>query len=157
MRRTLYCHLWCLRLYNIFPHYLKTARFSVNLTEHKGFVRFRIQILSETFLLLSRIQLGTIMHLHNFCVKHPLFLTGFNETWIFSTDFVNSSSTKFRENPYSGAELNHADGQTDRHDEAIVIVVRGDLRSLRTTSLDTTHPSTIFYRLFINGASLRRH
>jgi hypothetical protein len=28
---------------------------------------------------------------------------------------------------------------------------------LRTTSLDTTRPSTIFYRLLLNWASLRRH
>src|SRR5215469_5668418 len=27
----------------------------------------------------------------------------------------------------------------------------------RTTSLDTTHPSTVFYRLLLNLASLRRH
>jgi hypothetical protein len=33
----------------------------------------------------------------------------------------------------------------------------GDLRSLRTTPLETTRPSTIFYRLLINWASLRRH
>jgi hypothetical protein len=31
-----------------------------------------------------------------------------------------------------------------------------DLRSPRTTSLDTTRPSTIFYRLLLNWASLRR-
>jgi hypothetical protein len=31
------------------------------------------------------------------------------------------------------------------------------LRSPRTTSLDTTRPSTIFYRLLLNWASLRRH
>jgi hypothetical protein len=29
-------------------------------------------------------------------------------------------------------------------------VVRGDLRYPRTTSLDTTRPSTIFYRLLLN-------
>jgi hypothetical protein len=29
-------------------------------------------------------------------------------------------------------------------------VVRGDLRSPRATSLDTTRPSTIFYRLLLN-------
>jgi hypothetical protein len=28
---------------------------------------------------------------------------------------------------------------------------------VRTTSLDTTRPSTIFYRLRLNWASLRRH
>jgi hypothetical protein len=28
---------------------------------------------------------------------------------------------------------------------------------MRTTSLDATRPSTIFYRLLLNWASLRRH
>jgi hypothetical protein len=32
-----------------------------------------------------------------------------------------------------------------------------DLRSPRTTSLNTTRPSPIFYRLLLNWASLRRH
>jgi hypothetical protein len=32
-----------------------------------------------------------------------------------------------------------------------------DLRSLCTTSLNTTHPSTIFYRLLLNWASIRSH
>jgi hypothetical protein len=36
-------------------------------------------------------------------------------------------------------------------------VVRGDIRSPNTTSLNTTRPSTIFYRLLLNRASLKRH
>jgi hypothetical protein len=35
-------------------------------------------------------------------------------------------------------------------DQAPSNVVLGDLRSPRTTSLDTTRPSTIFYRLLLN-------
>jgi hypothetical protein len=38
-------------------------------------------------------------------VKYPLYLSDFNETWIFST--------KFHEIRAVGAELFHADGQTD--------------------------------------------
>ena len=54
---------------------------------HKMFVLFVSTISSETFLvqaardeILSQISTG----LH---VKYPLFLSDFNETWIFSTDF----------------------------------------------------------------------
>src|SRR5215475_10994811 len=48
--------------------------------------------------------------------------------------------------------INTVDGRVVSSD-----VVHGDLRSPRTTSLDTTCPSTIFYRLLLNWASLRRH
>jgi hypothetical protein len=36
-------------------------------------------------------------------------------------------------------------------------VVFSDMVRVCTTSLDTTYPSTIFYRLLLNWASLRRH
>ena len=42
-----------------------------------------------------------------------LFLSDFNESWIFSTNFRMILMTKFHENPSLGAELFHADRQTD--------------------------------------------
>ena len=52
-------------------------------------------------------------------VKCLLFLSDRNDTWIFSTIFFKnlqiSNYTKIRP---VGADLFHADGQTDRHDEA---------------------------------------
>jgi hypothetical protein len=38
-----------------------------------------------------------------------------------------------------------------------LVPVSSDVVRMRTTSLDTTRPSTIFYRLLLNCASLRRH
>ena len=52
-------------------------------------------------------------------VKYPLFLSDFNETWIFWTDFQNSTSVlNFMKIHPVGAELFHADGRTDGSGEA---------------------------------------
>jgi len=46
-------------------------------------------------------------------VQYPLFLSEFNETWIFKTDFEKYPIIKFYEIHPVGAELFHADRQTD--------------------------------------------
>jgi hypothetical protein len=47
-------------------------------------------------------------------VKYPLFLPGFNETWIFSTDFGKVLKiSDFMKILQEVAELFHADGRTD--------------------------------------------
>jgi hypothetical protein len=47
-------------------------------------------------------------------VNYSLFLSGFNKTWIFSTNFWKKKSLniKFHQSPV-GVELFHADGQTN--------------------------------------------
>ena len=49
-------------------------------------------------------------------VKYPLLLSDFIQTWFFSKYFPKI--LKFHENLQVGAALFHADGRTDRHDEA---------------------------------------
>jgi hypothetical protein len=51
-------------------------------------------------------------------VKYPLFLSDFNETRIFRQIFEIPQTSNFMPIRPVGAKLFHADGQTDRHDEA---------------------------------------
>jgi hypothetical protein len=46
-----------------------------------------LQLLSETFLILRRTERDMIKKVIWLLVKYPIFLSDFNETWIFSTDF----------------------------------------------------------------------
>ena len=59
-----------------------------NLLNIKCVFWFSLQLLSETFLILRRIQRDTIKMYMGLHVKYPLFLSNFNETSIFSTDFL---------------------------------------------------------------------
>jgi hypothetical protein len=52
-------------------------------------------------------------------IKYSLLLSDFNETWILSTDFRKIVKTQISSKMRSvRAKLFHADGQTDREDEA---------------------------------------
>ena len=52
-------------------------------------------------------------------IQYPLFLSDFNETWIFLTIFLkNPQTSNFMKICPVGADLFHADRQTDGHDEA---------------------------------------
>ena len=48
---------------------------------------FSLQLPSEIFLILGPNERGIIVNVHRFSRKVPAFLSGFNETWIFSTYF----------------------------------------------------------------------
>ena len=75
--------------------------------------------LSKMFPNLRRIQLDNIENLQRSSCKVTAVLSKYNETWIFSIDFPKKyQKTNFIKIRPGGAELFHADRQTDRHDKA---------------------------------------
>jgi hypothetical protein len=113
-----YCHMWHLRLYCIFPHYLINGTiFGKQLLNMKCVFWFSLQLLPETFLIqeeLSEIWSKMCIDLH---VKYPSFLSDFKETWIFRADFWTRIKYQILWNPFSGSRVIPC-GQMDRHDEA---------------------------------------
>jgi len=84
-----YCHMWPVRHYNIFPHYLINGTIFGNkmLLNIKCVLWFYLQILPVRFLVIRRTERDIIKNVHWPSYKVPLFLSDFNESWTFSTDF----------------------------------------------------------------------
>ena len=55
---------------------------------------FSLQLSSEMFLILGRINRDIIIKYESLHVKYPLFLSDFNETFIYSTDFRKTPNYK---------------------------------------------------------------
>jgi hypothetical protein len=53
------------------------------------------------FLTLRTISRDVVINVKSLHAKYPLFLSDFNETWIFSTDFRKTSNIKFNQKPSS--------------------------------------------------------
>ena len=69
-------------------------------------------VLLTIFLILTRVQRYIVINVKTLHAKYPLFLTDFNETWSFSTDFRKEKTqvSRFITIRPVGAELFHADG-----------------------------------------------
>ena len=112
----LYCHLWSVWPYHIFPYYLITARFFwKRLLNIKCVFWCSIQLLFEKNSFQeesSKIWSQKYISVH---VKYPLFLWQFNETWIFSTDYWKSLKYNTSRNSvqWETSCSMRMDGQTD--------------------------------------------
>jgi len=83
-----YCHLWPVRIYNVYPHYLiNSTILEKKLLSIKCVFRFFSHLWSEKVIILRRTGRDVVKTYIDVHVKYPLFLSNFNETWIFSTDF----------------------------------------------------------------------
>ena len=115
-----YCHLWTARLYNIFPHFLINGRIKKKSYWTQNVFWFSQNLLSETFLILRRNEQDMIQKM---CIGlHVKYLCSC-PIWM-KPEFSRQNLKKKPQIPNFmvmhpvGAELFHADGQTDRHDEA---------------------------------------
>jgi hypothetical protein len=78
---------------------------------------FYLQLLSETFLILRRTERYMIRNVYWYSSKVPIILVTFNETWVFSTNFL-----KIFKYHFSWKSLHWEPSssiRTDRHDEVI--------------------------------------
>jgi hypothetical protein len=69
----------------------RSAVFSEIFVEQKMCALISTQLLSETFLIVGRIQRDTIVKYKSLYVKYILFLIYFNETLIFSAEFQKNT------------------------------------------------------------------
>jgi hypothetical protein len=125
----LYCHLWPAPLY-IFPHYLTNGTIfgKKKLLNTECMFWFSLQLSSETFLTLRRIQRDIIIHVHTvgIHVKCPLFLSDFQKI------------IKFHKNPSSRSRA-VACGQPWRSKEFLFAMLRTRLKSLQGLQIKLVH------------------
>jgi hypothetical protein len=117
----LYCHLWCVWLYHIFPHYLINGMvFGKTLLNIKCVFWFSLQILSKSFLILRIIQWDVIIHVHRSSCKVPVI-----RQILMKLEFSRQIFEKYSNNHISWKSIQwepsctmRAEGQMGRHNEA---------------------------------------
>jgi hypothetical protein len=105
----------------LFPHCLKNGKIykKKKLLNEKCAFWFFLKLLYELFLILRRTERARLKNYTGIHILYPSFFPDFNETWIFSTDFLgNTRIPNFMKIHSVGAELFDVDGRKDIHDEA---------------------------------------
>jgi hypothetical protein len=114
-----------------FPHYLINGTvLEKKITEHKMCVLIISIVLSGIPLILRIIRRHTLIDVHRYNLKYQSFLSDFNESLIFSTDFRNTPISNFTKIRSMAAELFHGKRRTDgRRDMTKLVVFFAILRS----------------------------
>jgi hypothetical protein len=98
----LYCHLWPVRLYHIFPHYLTNGTiFGKKLLDIKCVFCFSLQLLSETFRILRRIQRDVLVFMYSARYSRKILM----KLELSRQIFEQCSNIKFHENPSNGSQV----------------------------------------------------
>jgi hypothetical protein len=108
----LYCHLWSVCLYHIFPQYLTNGKiFGKKFLKIKCVFLFSLKLLSKTSLIVRRVQ-PDIKNAH---VTYSSILKYFHGTCIFWSDFLKSTQILYFMNiRVVGGELFYMDGRAWR-------------------------------------------
>ena len=102
----LYCHVWSIWLYHIFSHYLINGAISwKTLLNMKRVFWFSLQILSETFLRLRRVQRNIVINVQHLHEKYLFLWTDCKECRLFLPDFRKEFNMKFHENSSTGRRV----------------------------------------------------
>jgi len=83
----LYYPLWPAPLYIVSTLSHKRHDFRDVSEQKKNMFRFSLQLFFQSLLTVRKVQQDIITNVPAVRVKQPLFLSGFNETWLFSTGF----------------------------------------------------------------------
>jgi hypothetical protein len=109
------CHPWPVRFYSIFPHYLKNGTIFENKLFNIKCVSIFSTNLSVIFLILRKNLRQMIRNVFTtapvILVRFRLYLAVLDRFW------KNTRISNFMKIRRVGAELFHADGQTDIHDK----------------------------------------
>ena len=117
MRRIILLSVACLAVLNFFTLSHKRHDFLKKLLNIKCVFWFCLQLLSEKFLIVRRIQRDIIINLHKSSCKVPLLLSDLMKTRIFSIDFpkIFKNQITLKSIQWERIFSMRTDGQRDRH------------------------------------------
>jgi hypothetical protein len=90
-----YCHMWPIRPYNIVPHYLINGKVFEKKLNIKCLFSFPLKSLSEIFLIPRRTERDVKTMYIGVQVKHPFFLSCFNQNLILWKEIRKVHKCKF--------------------------------------------------------------
>jgi hypothetical protein len=90
---------------------------------------FSLQLLSETFLIIRRTERDMIKNVSGNHEKHPLFLSDFNKTWIFSTFFREILKYSWKSVRWETSYSMRTNGRTWRISQSLFAILRTRIKT----------------------------